>query len=83
LFRCPKRIKKIDFLEDFELIRLDEPCLKQKAHNILVEFESFSAAKKTLESYIFEEWFGSNLYWVNYKTMRIICGAFDGKKDFE
>jgi len=47
-----------------------------------VEFESFSAAKKTLESFNFDEWFGSNLYWVNMTNMRIVCSAFDGKNDF-
>jgi len=49
----------------------------------LVEFESFSAAKKTLESFYFDEWFASNLYWVNMTNMRIVCSASDGKKDFE
>jgi len=50
---------------------------------LLVEFESFSAAKKTLESFYFDEWFGSNLYWVNMTNMRIVCSASDGKRDFE
>jgi hypothetical protein len=49
----------------------------------LVEFESFSAAKKTLESFYLDELFGSNLYWVNSEDMRIVCAAMDGKYDFE
>jgi hypothetical protein len=83
LFRCPKRIKKLSFLQDFSLAGPIKVCPIGLAANILVEFESFSAAKKTLETFLFDEWFASDLYWVNGATMRIACVASDGKKDFE
>jgi hypothetical protein len=53
------------------------------AENLLIEFDSFSAAKKTLETFFFDEWFSSNLYWVDDSKMRIECAAVFGNKDFE
>ena len=47
----------------------------------LFEFDSFSAAKKTLEKFRFEEWFGINKFWV--KGSLIACEATDGREDFE
>ena len=48
LFKSPKRIKKLYFLQDFSLADPTQVCRIGLAANILIEFESFSAAKKTL-----------------------------------
>jgi hypothetical protein len=48
---------------------------------ILFEFESFSAAKKTLEKFKFDEWFGIKKYWMRGNL--ITCEANDGREDFE
>ena len=47
----------------------------------ILNFESFSAAKKTLEKFKFAEWFGIGKFWM--KDGEIVCEAEDGKKDFE
>lgn len=48
---------------------------------IILQFDSFSAAKKTLETFKSDEWFGISLYWMDLH-LNVIAEASDGKSDF-
>ncbi len=48
---------------------------------MVLDFDSFSAAKKTLETFKSEEWFGIKKYWM--RGNMVTCQATDGRQDFE
>ena len=47
-----------------------------------MNFDSFSAAKKTIETFEESEWFGIDKYWLSV-GYEIVVEAKDGKREFE
>lgn len=45
-------------------------------------FDSFSAAKKTLDTFDYAEWFAFDKYWMD-TDLYLVCEASDGKEDFD
>lgn len=54
---------------------------EQKGKWLILDFDSFSAGKKTLEKFVEEDWFGVNKFWM--KGNLVVCLATDGREDFE
>ena len=60
LFKAPQRIKKVKVFNHLAFSL--EP--DSEGRWMVLEFDSFSAAKKTIETFKSEEWFGIKKYWM-------------------
>lgn len=56
--------------------------MNKSGRYIKIYFDSFSAAKKTLETFIEEQWFGLNKYWLDVDN-NLVAECYDGQSDFQ
>ena len=77
MFTNTSRIRKIRVYKSLDFSQESEKTGKW----LILDFDSFSAGKKTLEKFIETEWFGINKFWL--KGDLVTCLATDGREDFE
>jgi hypothetical protein len=77
MFCNSSRIRSIEGFDD-----LGFTAKSHRGRYFLLGFDSFSAAKKTLETFKEEEWFGVNKFWID-SSLHIVAEALNGKGDFE
>ena len=73
MFVNTTRIKGVKAYSDLNL----EKNSKKQGKWFVLDFESFSAGKKTLEKFMQEDWFGINKFWL--KGNLAVCLATDGR----
>ena len=56
-------------------------CSANRGRWLVLDFQSFSAAKKTLETFDADTWFGINKYWL--REGQVVCEATGQREDFE